>query len=266
MHLYPKKAVASAVIGFGMILPLAGLAQTSTATSTPKGKNLCTQIDSVTAQYDQQFAAKQKKLDDTYDKQSQQTALKRADNDKKLADTRAKGDDQQNQNFEKLQGKAKNAPQSQALTAYESAITAAVTARRTAIDAALKAFRDGMDQALAVRKPALDTAVKTFQDTGTTAITAAKANCANGTDVKTVRTTLAAALKAARDKFQADRKAVPKLNTATDQLATARKAAIDKTMADFKAAAEKARATLKAALKATSSTTKAATGTPALVQ
>lgn len=148
----------------------------------------------------------------------------------------------------KLGSMATTDAQKQAVAVFESAIKAALSAKRSAIDAALKSFHDGVAALLSARKAAVENAFAARSDAFHAAVEKAKADCASGVAAKTVRAALVSALKSAQSQFVSARKANDDFNAKMKQLTAAKKTALDKAQSDFRTAVEQARDALKAAL------------------
>lgn len=212
------------------------------------GTQFCTLLTSHVGSVMSKMGDMGAKLDERRLERDARLASRETERQQKVTDLRAKADSRRAELLAKLEDKATTDAQRQALSAFQSAVNAAVTARRAAIDAANEAFRTGLHAAIADRKAKADAAVKAFKTAITAALNKAKADCAAGVDAATVRANLRTATQAALEKLKSDRQAIDKLGDTVKGLVDARRAAHDKAMADFKAAMEKARADLKAAM------------------
>lgn len=115
-----------------------------------------------------------------------------------------------------------------AINTYEKDMKAAELAREEAVDAARETYRAGLIKEVETHQAALKTAAATYQAAVEAAITAAKADCGNGTAMATLK----ASLQAARESFQAARKA-SKAQPAIKELVTARTEAVKAANAEF---------------------------------
>lgn len=120
-----------------------------------------------------------------------------------------------------------------AINTYEKDMKAAKQSREETVDAARETYRAGLIKEVEAHQAALRSAVTTYQTAVEAAIAAAKSDCGNGTAM----TTLKSSLQAARESFQAARKA-SKAQPAIKELVTTRTEAIKAANAEF---AEKAK-------------------------
>jgi plastocyanin len=260
MHQQISKKVIGLAMSVAMVanvVALPVLAETTTnRTSTPKrpetrpAENFCTRLENASTKLDSAMADKSKKLDEQNTANAGKLEKSRSDRDEKTTQQQTDADKKLANRFAQMQGKAKNDAQKAALDKFQAAMTAAINARKAAFDSARTTFRTGVDAAMAARKAGMQTAATAFQTALKDAEAKAKSDCAGGVAPATARATFQASVKAAREKFAADRKAVEKLTANLKTLAATRKAALTKARADFKAAVEKATKDLKAALAA----------------
>jgi hypothetical protein len=123
----------------------------------------------------------------------------------------------------------------------------AIASRRAAIDEAIDDFRQSVEQAKIDRKSAADALRNTFRNSIRAAFQKSETDCDVGVDPATIRTNFRAEVKAAKEKFENDRKEIEKLQTSMETLINTRKEAIKKAIDDFKTAMETARTEFKAA-------------------
>lgn len=217
--------------------------------------NFCTNLTTAAASVQTALTEKETKLITNQNNLTTKLTNKEADRDKKSQDKRTESDSHREQNFAKLSVKATTDAQKQAVATFEATVNAAVTARRTAIDAALAKFRTDLAALIKTRQTAVDAAAATFKTSVTAAITKAQTACTKSdADPKAIRTQLILDLKAARDAFKSNRKAQNSLKPQIQALEKTKNAAIKKAVEDFKTTVSKARATLKASLQASAST------------
>lgn len=193
------------------------------------------------------------KLTDRRDDRTAKLAERRASEDTKRADRRAAWENRWKDLIGRLE--TDGATDTSAVAAFKASMEAAWVARDAAIDAADKVFRDGLDALLVSRQASVENATLAYKTAAAAAFAKAESDCASGVPIGTVLSGLRASLKAAQDKFRADRQSIDKIGEKVKALVTARQAAVEKAKADFKAAAEKAREAFKAALGATMSAT-----------
>lgn len=166
--------------------------------------------------------------------------------DTEVNENREKWDTKRQEQFTKLNGLAKTDEQKAAVTTYQQAITAAVTARRTANDAARADFRKGVESIVATKKTNTDAQLAIFNSAVSTAITTAEAACtADNPNVSAIRATLQNSIKSARETYTNARKADTTVGNQIKLLAQTRNDAIKANDAAFKKATEAARTELK---------------------
>ena len=106
---------------------------------------------------------------------------------------------QKSERFDKLMTKATTDTQKAAVTAYQKAITDAMTARKTAIDAALKIYNDGAASSITAHNSAMLTATNAFKAATAGAMSKATTDCAlAGADGKAIKTAFNTSMKAAK--------------------------------------------------------------------
>lgn len=209
--------------------------------------NVCAQIGAHFAAVESKLVDLRVKLDARSNEREQKLEEHRADRAEKVTEREKNADERRAEIATKLEAKATTDAQKAAIVKFQADVRAAVTARRNAYQAANEAFRKGVDAAVTTRRTQSEAAVTTFRAAIKAALEKAKADCASGVSQTTVKANLAAAIKAARAKFETDRKAIDRVGVQVKALAETRKAAHVKAMATFKADMEKARAALKAA-------------------
>ncbi len=163
----------------------------------------------------------------------------------KIAETRAEWNANREEHFKKLEERSQTDAQKQAVLTFRQAVTSAIEARKKAIDEARETFKKGVENAVSARKTAVDATKLVFKNTVTAAVDEAKAACSANTDIKTIRENLQKKLKAAREKFAADRQTIEKMKDGAQTLITARRNAVEKAISDFKNAMQTAKNTLK---------------------
>ncbi len=210
-------------------------------------RGFCARIENLESAVDKKFDERKAKLDTRRGERMTKLDERQGKVDARRLEHRSKGDANRTDHYGKLLERATTEAQKQAVENFKAAVEGAVAARKTAVDAAVQAFRGGLDQAIADRKAKVDTAVSGFDTARDAALAKAKADCAGDMEPKTARESYMQSMKAAREKLNADRKAIDILKKSSEGLITARKTAVETEMADFKAAIEKARQDLKAA-------------------
>lgn len=172
----------------------------------------------------------------------------RAKNDQKLANTRLAADQKRAQLISKLFSKASTTDaQKAALSVFKSSVNAAVVTRRTSIDTAIATYRTALNSAMASHQSSVDKATSTYKNAVVAAYAKALSGCQANVDQKTIKKNLAAALKAAKQAFEASRHDTEKLPDIIAPLAKTRQQAISAAEANFKTALSHATTILKAA-------------------
>lgn len=210
-------------------------------------KNFCTQLTVTTT-----------KISDRLEELRLQLEAQRADEAKRLTDSRAVRTEQRTENRTRLdalraenitavEARAKTNTQKQTVAAFKASLSAAVTNRRAGIDAAVQTFQRGVDQAITSRKGSVDAAVITFKTSVAAAIDRVMADCALGGNQIAAHKVFIENLMKARQKMLGDRQIIEKVQVAVASLLAARHKAIQKAETDFQAALQKARVDLKTA-------------------
>lgn len=233
-----KKLGMIALLG-AIIVPqftfAAGLGDQKRAANLNKGNavqfcaNLSTRADGWMTKID----AKTAKVDLNRAQQIAKKTQNRSDRDIKLDQHRDGWDNNRDARFTKLEAKATTDIQKAAVAEFKTTVTAGITARRSAIDAAIATFRSGVDAVNTQNKSAIDTAISNFKTAYQAALTKATADCAAGTDPKTVKATFDASVKTAATAFHAEKDAIVK-RSGVDILIAARKTSVNKAISDFK--------------------------------
>ncbi len=260
----------------GLIIPSFGSAQIKpqirekirqAATSTKSdlsakaGVAFCDRFLETAGKIDQKVKERESKLETKRTERLNILTTRKNERDAKLDENRVKRDANFAEHFAKLEARAQNDAQKQAVATFKAAMENALNARRIAVDAAIKTFRDGVQSAIDSRKATIDAAIVTFKAAEQAAIEKAKADCVVGVAPETIKQTLQASLKTARENLVKARQEVDKKQDVMKPLIETKKQAMEKAQADFKAAVEKAKNDLKAALgqKTATSTNQATT-------
>ncbi len=229
-----------------IILPTTTFAARSESTVRNAGTQFCATLDKRATEVNSKIDDKKEKLDIRQHDRLNKKSADRSERDTKLEMHRDGWDDHRGERITKLEAKATTDAQKAAVAQFNTTMTAAINARRSAIDTAISTFRTGVDSITGTRVSAVDTAIATFKTARQSALEKAKTDCAAGVDSKTAKATFEASMKAALNTFKAAKTAVIKKNDVT-VLSQARKAAIEKAVADFKVTMDAAQATLKLA-------------------
>jgi len=232
-------SLAIIALVFGCVLPAAA--------STEGAKGVCANINNLADKIGQRLVDSGEKIEKKKAERDSALAERHGNWDKKLADLRANWSEKHDKQLSKLEKRATTTTEKEAINTFKTTMTAALAARKAAIDKAISDFRAGLKEKLSARQNALDAAITAYKSAKEAAFAKAKADCSANIDSKVVLSTLKGSLKAAQDKFKADRQAIEKLGPDVKQLTAAKKEAIAKAVSDFKVIAEQARTALKTA-------------------
>lgn len=208
--------------------------------------NFCERLTTLAGNLDQRIAEQQAKIATKRAEIAAKFNGHRQAQNTKLTQKRTEWNVNRQAHFAKLEEKAQNDVQKQAVVDFVAAVEAALVVRRAAVDKAITDFRQAVDQIRTARQTAVDTAINTFKEAKRVAFAKVEADCVAGVNPKTSRETLRTSLKAARDKFASDRQALEKRKDQMEPLLTARREAIKEAIAEFKTALDEAKTKLKA--------------------
>jgi len=200
------------------------------------------------------IAERESKIDSRRDNRQDNFTEKMQTRDENRLKNRLEWDANREAQFKKLEETAKTEVQKEAVAEFKSAVLAAISARRTAIDSAISTFRTEVKNAQDSRKSSVNSVFSSYKNAISVALEKAKSDCEDGVEPSTVKTTFQASVKEARDKTVNDRKSIDKIKTTIDSLIASKKQAIEKAIANFKTAMEIARTKLKAAFTTTNTT------------
>ncbi|MCK9360749.1 hypothetical protein M0Q28_00775 [Patescibacteria group bacterium] len=239
----------------GLALPSVAAAQTLNVNANVRAPGLnaevradvCSKIGTHFLDVESKLVDLRVKLDARSNDREQKLEERRADRLEKVSDREKQSDERRAELATKLEAHATTDAQRAAILKFQADVRAAVEARRVAYQAANEAFRRGVDASVTARRTQVEASVTLFRTSVKAALEKAKTDCAAGVSAATVKANLLAALKAARTRFESDRKAIDRVGTQVKALAETRKAAHAKAMTVFKADMEKARVALKAA-------------------
>lgn len=239
-----------------------GLNQSNKPLNTNKGNsNFCANIDKMT-QLEKRLVENQAKVEQKRQEKEQKIVERWTERNTKQEATRDKWDENRENFFDALEEKAGTDAQKQAVLAFKQAVTAAIQARRAAIDSAIEAFRKSVEEAVASKKNNTEALMNTFRNEIQAAIAKAETDCALANpDPVAIRTAFQASVRVAKEKFLSGKKGVEGISNSMQALINARKQAIEKATADFKLAMEQARIALRAAFPNESTPTPTATPT-----
>jgi hypothetical protein len=203
--------------------------------------SVCGRLDSVARELLQGLTERTSRLSTVQREQRSQIEEGRTSLDSVRTKNRVQGDANAERQFQTLEAMASTTAEQDAVQAFRTAVSAALTARRLAFDRALAEYRNGLDQAVddrAAKIEALRTAV--VRD-AQAELAKAKASCASGADAGATRTTLIASLRSIQERFQTERKALEQFSESVATLVAARQNAIDAADATLRTALMDAR-------------------------
>lgn len=247
MKMNYKKILTIGLGGVAMMVVLAPLLVSAQNNTNQGLKGFCQRLSSLYPKVDQSFTNQNARLEEKRAEIQNRIKECQTERNNKLEQKRAKWDANRAEHFAKLEERAQNDAQKQALLAFHQAVTAAIKSRRAAVDAAIQNFRQGITEAIASRKTTGDEAVYTFRNSVRTAYQNAQSDCDSDLDPATIRQRLKAEIKAARGKFTSDQQQIEKLSVNMESLIAAKREAIEKANEDFRTVIEKAREDFKAA-------------------
>ncbi len=232
-----------------LALSLSFLSPSLSFAQTGKGNEsfFCKRLPEIKTKMEQKMAEAEAKIQERQEKRISFIENKRNERNNIIQKHRARWDANRQEHYAKLEERAKNETQKQAVVEFQRAVERAVNTRRTAIDTANSEFQAIVDRAIADRKIAIERARRTFKDAVSGAFEKAELECAMGIDPKTVRQNLHANLKTAQEKFKSDLETIGKIGEIVKSAAETRKQAIERAIQDFKTAIEEAKENLKSA-------------------
>ena len=231
--------------------------------STATGSNFCTNISNFATKIQKQVADLNKQLDQDKNKMAQDVDKDKHDQQGQLNSERDHANQLRGADFTKLEQRAQTDAQKQAVQVFETAVNAAVAARRTAIDKALADFKTAFDSVFQQRQTNLDAARNAMIAALNAALQKAQTDCTAGVDPSTVRQNFSTALKTAQQNFVNSRKSLDKAGPQVKALEKNRNTAIQKANSDFNAALKAATAQLKLAFPKPDHATTTPTTSPA---
>ncbi len=208
-------------------------------------KGICLRIDELSEKIDGGINQKEEKIEVMIEERLQNKEINRNNRDEKLIEFRSKADEWREANYKKLEAKAVNDEQKEAVEKFKETIETAVNVRRGVIDLTIDTFRDGVDRAIADHKTSVEEVKSAYRESVKAAFEKAKSDCDAGVSATTVRTNLKTSLQAARGQLKEDKAGAAKFSESMKTLIAAKKAAFEKAIADFKAEVQTAVAELK---------------------
>jgi hypothetical protein len=261
-----KVKLLSAVLVAAALAPLVSFAalgvNLKAVANVSGGSNFCTNLPTFSTNLNTKLTTAENNL--TTKQQSIVTEAQTRETTRAtaLAATRAAADQNRAAIYVKLNTQATTSTEKDAVATFQTTIEADVAARRALVDTAISTYWSGVMSVLSTRQAAVQTAEQNYATAMQAALSAATTSCAASTTPATVRTTFAAAVKAATTQFATDRKAIDKSGPQIKALGQARNTSVASAFATFDAQAKAAGVTLKAAFTVTVSPTPVATTTP----
>ena len=212
-------------------------------------ENVCERISERADKFSQKMLEEENRFRTRSEERLGNWTDKKTEKETALNAKRATWDANREEQFSALEAKATTDEQKKAVADFKLKTKTAITTRRSAMDSAIKTFQAGMQTAIATRQGQIDQLISTSRTSRQTLLDKAKADCGSGVDAKTVMANFKSGMQANREKLQADRKNVEKMNVKVAALIEARKQAVEKALADFKASMEQARIQLKETFK-----------------
>lgn len=235
-----------AVVIASFLVPVLILAQADNANE--KAKGYCARLSVISSKIDQRITNRDARLEAKRIEIADRIEARQNERDARILEKRVKWDTNRAEHFAKMQEKAGTDEKKQAVVTFRETVTAAIAARRAAVDSAIQDFRQGISQAIASRKSSADAVVSTFQNSVQAAFKKAQSDCDNDVDPRTVRENLRADLKTARETLASDRQDIEKLQVSMESLIAVKREAVKTAIEDFKAVVEQARADFKTVL------------------
>ncbi|MDP2934818.1 MAG: hypothetical protein Q8N59_03580 [bacterium] len=207
--------------------------------------SICDNLEQWVVKIDQALTEHEMAIGEKQTERLEKLNEKRENRDTKLEQYRGTWEEKWGEHFAMLEEKASTSEQKQALVEFKETAKEALASRQAVVDNAISQFRTDLDKLIAERKTAIEAAERVYIDAYNVAIQKAKDACTNGADANTIKETLKADLKAAKDKFNSDKQTIEK--TDVKKLVEARQQAFKEALEYFKKIMKEARTKLKAA-------------------
>jgi hypothetical protein len=210
--------------------------------------NFCARLDTVSTNIQSRITNRESQVDGRKAERKTNFDSRISERIAKLNTYRETRDDMRADRYTKLESRATTDEQKVAVAEFEKDVEAAVAVRKTAVDAALASFRSSAGVLRTTTESNVDAAIDTFKAAIDTAFAKAESDCNSKVGAATIRTNLAADIKAAHETLKATR--LSELASVKNQLVTlraTRKATIDAAFGTFRTSLSAATAELKAA-------------------
>lgn len=242
-----RASVMSAlVVTLSLCLPAVSFAVNS---PTPSGGNngFCSRLANDESKVEGSISQRRDKVSSAWSAQASRLAELKQQAAQKVAEVRASVDAKRQQNFTKLEAKAKTPDEKAAVQTYETSVEQAVSIRRSTVDKARAAFNQGVMSAIDARHSEISSQMGDLVSGVDSAFATASSSCLGGESGQSVRQTLVASLKSARVTFVSERQNDSKIADQVHALATTRNAAVTAANNTLTASLKTAAQTLKAA-------------------
>ncbi|MDD5146715.1 MAG: hypothetical protein PHN39_03175, partial [Candidatus Pacebacteria bacterium] len=190
-----------------LMLPVLTLAQSDEGGQEVES-SFCAKLAQKADIVEQKITERQNKIIEKQNERERNLELTRGARDQRLAQEQAEASQGRKESYNKLTEMATSTGQQQAIAVFQQVVEAAVAVKKEAVDAVIQNFRDGLDQAFIYRNNTVNTAVGVYKAAYQTAVARAEDDCDKGVGAVIVRTTLRGDLRAARQKFIADKQAI----------------------------------------------------------
>jgi hypothetical protein len=251
-----SKAIMLGALALQFAIPLFALADVggqktgdrdNNGPRTEMGAQFCSRLASFGAKTDQDLYGRETKLKANREERGGRIKEQWGQRDASLKSERMKRDENIQKHFDTISARSLTDAQKDALLAFKSAYTSAVSVREAAVDRAIETYRDGVASALAAHQSDVDAAISTFQNAVKAAKDKAVADCGSGIAPQAVRQALTASLQNAKDALQTELQGIDNRSDAIKPLIEARNQAVQAALDAFKATIKDAREALQAA-------------------
>lgn len=243
------KGVVASLVAVQLVAP--ALARAEETLPRPPRENpkasFCARINAADMKMDERVYERETKL--SASRKEREMRMKDAWNkrDETLAEKRAERNENIESHITKIESRDLTDTQKAALETFKEVHATALAARKSAVDAAISTYRSAVESAATNQKASADALIAAFKSDMEAAYAKAKADCAAGVADETVKATLMADIKAAKDTLMSARQELGKRGDIIKPFVETRNTAFKKAFEDFKTAMEKAKTDLRAA-------------------
>lgn len=200
-----------------------------------------TGINKNTGNHGQKLAQKRQEINNRLNE-------KRTELEKKRDQRRDKWDVNREEHFTKLQERAQNDEQKQAVSNFVNKVQSAISVRRGLIEKAISDYHDALDDLKESREATIDSLTDNYEQGVRAIIEIAKNDCENGTDPQIVGKNLRTELKTIKNAFISSKKGLGNDREKIQEIIEIKKEAIQEAVNEFKTEVQSALAELKEAL------------------